>query len=405
MIKSNEQKPGIVYIFFFLAGTICLFAWGCASSDDHAEVTDKADKENRVVGYVAGYRDFNFSTIQADKLTHINFAFVNIINGEVQFDTSNIDDTQLDAADIVKLQELKKINSDLKILVSVGGWVWSGNFSDAALTSASRKKLARSSARFVKDNQLDGIDFDWEYPNQVGAGNIHRPEDKQNLTLMLAEIRYSLDSLAEKEDHPGYLLTIATGADSAYIQNTELGEAQKYLDFLNIMTYDFHNGLHHQTGHHANLHSSRYDHPGGSHVLQSVDMHLDAGVPLDKINVGLAFYGRKWENVNPDNNGLYQEAESVGMIEYYRTIAENSLEENGYIRYWDDSALAPWLWNPDTKTFISYEDELSIQHKIDYVKEKGLSGVMFWEYSDDYESRLLDALHSAINEKELNSGE
>ncbi len=394
MINLDCKITGKTISKYLALGLIVIIGISCNSTD-----TDQVEQkeEYRVVGYVAGYRDFDFSTIQADKLTHINFAFVNIINGEVQFDTSSIDDTQLDAADIVKLRELKTINPDLKILVSVGGWLWSGNFSDAALTPASRSKLAQSSARFVKENQLDGIDFDWEYPNQIGAGNIHRPVDKQNLTLMLAAIRKSLDSLAQSENHDPYLLTIATGADSAFIRNTELGEAQKYLDFLNIMTYDFHNGLHHQTGHHANLYPSSHDHPGGSNVLQSVDLHLDAGVPLEKINVGLAFYGRKWDKVNPENNGLYQQAETVGMIEYYRTIAENWLEKEGFVRYWDESAKAPWLWNPQTRTFISYEDETSLKLKIDYVKEKGLSGVMFWEYSDDYDSRLLRALHQAWN--------
>ena len=100
------------------------------------------------MAYVAGYRDFDFSTIQADKITHVNYAFVNVVDGQVHFDTS-IDNTPLKKDDIFKLHALKKINPDLKVLVSVGGWTWSGGFSDAALTDQSRRRFAASAAAFV----------------------------------------------------------------------------------------------------------------------------------------------------------------------------------------------------------------------------------------------------------------
>jgi len=351
----------------------------------------------KVVGYVAGYRDLDFETIQADKLTHINYAFANVIDGKVAFGTpeTTIDDTELNSTDLLELQALKQKNPDLKILVSVGGWTWSGHFSDVAFTEETRKRFAASAVDFLKEYQLDGIDIDWEYPGQIGAGNTYREEDKRNFTLLLKEVRHHLD-IQSKEDHRNgedkYLLTIATGADTAYFKHTNLAEAHQYLDFINIMAYDFHNGLHHQTGHHANL--KRSGQPGATdlNVMEAVDRHIQAGVPVIKLNLGIPFYGRMWYGVKNYNKGLYQNAESTGSIIYYRVLSESYINTNGFEGFYDSSAQAPYLWHADSAIFISYEDRPSILNKMKILKNRGMGGVMFWEYSDDYESQLLNAI-------------
>lgn len=357
----------------------------------------KEIKKHNVVGYVAGYRNFDFSKIDAKKLTHINYAFANVINGKVQFDTTNIDNTSLKTSDLKVLQALKKTNPDLKILVSVGGWTWSGNFSEVALTEKSRKIFAKSCADFIKKYKLDGIDIDWEYPNQSGAGNTHRPEDKTNFTLLLKEVRRALNELEKQENNQKhYLQTIATGADRNYIINTELGKAQKYLDFINIMTYDFYNGWHKTTGHHANFTASNFPEKDKNTLINAVELHLKAGVKKNKINVGIPFYGRKWEGVKTNkNNGLFQPSKSVGMIDFYRNIVPN-INKNGFTRYWDKNAQAPYLWNPATKVFISYENEKSIAIKVAYLKKLDLAGVMFWEYSDDSQGKLLNTVYQEL---------
>jgi chitinase len=349
-----------------------------------------------VVAYVAGYRDFDFATIQAAKITHINYAFVNVIDGEVRFDNS-IDNTTMKKDDIFKLHTLKKINPDLKVLVSVGGWTWSGNFSDAALTEGSRRKFAISAAAFVEAYELDGIDIDWEYPNQSGADNIHRPEDVQNFTLLLQAVRQELDYLSARQGaDKHYLLTIATGANQRYVQNTELGKLQRYLDFLNIMTYDFYHGGDHRTGHHSNFQPSSSPDLDKNNIINAVDLHVKAGVPLKKIHLGIPFYGRKWTGVkSTENHGLFQEAESVGQIVFYRQIVQ-CLQDASYQQRWDDAAQVPYLWNPEEAIFISYENARSIALKMQYLKNKGLGGAMFWEYSDDHQGELLDALNGAL---------
>ncbi len=369
---------------------VVLVTTGCQSL-----ARDRKQQYN-VVAYVAGYRDFDFSTIRADKITHINYAFVNVIDGQVCFDNS-IDNTTMKKEDILELHTLKKVNPDLKILVSVGGWTWSGGFSDAALTEASRRKFAVSAADFVDAFNLDGIDIDWEYPNHPGAGNAYRPEDVHNFTLLLQAVREELDRLpARKGNGNHYLLTIATGASKRYVENTELGELQRYLDFLNIMTYDFYHGGDHRTGHHSNFQPSGSPQLDKTNVIEAVDLHVEAGVPLRKINLGIPFYGRKWTGVkSAENYGLFQEAESVGDIIFYRQIAP-LLRNDVYQQHWDVAARAPYLWNPQERIFISYENPRSIANKVRYLKEKGLGGAMFWEYSDDYRGELLDALDQAL---------
>ena len=383
------------YSFYILLifSTILLSGCNTKQKSNPENQTVKTVKNYMLVAYVAGYREFDFSTIDVSGITHINYAFANIRDGKVVFDTVKIDGVLPNSGDIDELNSLKKNKPDLKVLVSVGGWTWSGGFSDAALTEQSRSVFAKSCADFVKEYQLDGIDLDWEYPNQPGAGNTHRPEDVHNFTLMLKAVREQLDSMAASEGKGNhYLLTIATGADDVYVKNTELGELHKYIDFLNIMTYDFYNGWHNVNGHHSNYLPSAQPEMDKNSVVNAVEMHVNAGFPVEKINLGIPFYGRIWNGVKAESDKiLFNTAETVGMGIDYRDFYQN-INANGFTRYWDDTAKAPYLWNPAEKTFISYEDEESIKLKIEYLKQRGLGGVMFWEYSADVDKKLLNAV-------------
>lgn len=386
------MKQSSFYILLFFVASLIT---GCNSKQKSKpeNQTVQTEKEYMVVAYVASYREFDFSTIDVSGITHINYAFANIRDGKVVFDTVKIDGVLPNSEDIDELNSLKKNKPDLKVLVSVGGWTWSGGFSDAALTEESRAVFAKSCADFVKEFKLDGIDLDWEYPNQPGAGNIHRPEDVQNFTLILKAVREELDLMAENEGKGNhYMLAIATGADEAYVANTQLGELHKYLDFLNIMTYDFYNGWHNINGHHSNYLPSAQPEMDKNNVVNAVEMHVNAGFPVEKINLGIPFYGRIWKGVKAESNQiLFKKAETVGMGIDYRDFNQN-INANGFTRYWDDTAKAPYLWNPAEKTFISYEDEESIKIKIEYLKNRGLAGVMFWEYSADHDKKLLNAV-------------
>lgn len=371
--------------------TVALVASSCGSR--------QSPENYMVVGYVAGFRNYDFSKIDASLLTHINYAFANIIDGEVMFGSEAIDNTGMNAEDIRVLSALKEVNPDLKILVSVGGWGWSGNFSDAALTDSSRSRFGASAARFISDYSLDGIDIDWEYPNHPGAGNTYRPEDVRNFTLLLECVRKHIDSLALAEGRKEkYLLTIATGASEHYAANTELGPLSQYLDFINIMTYDFHHGASTQTGHHANLWLSSLDTPDGDATDRAVELHLKAGVPPEKLNIGIPFYGRVWRGVEPVNNGLYREAATTGAGMPYAEVLK-ALADPAFTRFYDSTAASPFLWNASDSVFISYEDEGSIAARMEYVRSKGLGGVMFWEYTEDIDGLLLNAISEGLKVK------
>ena len=332
------------------------------------------------------------ATIAADKLTHINYAFANIKDGVV------VEGFARDAENFRVLAGLRRSNPRLKILISVGGWTWSGAFSDAVLTMDSRKRFVESAVAFVRRHDLDGFDVDWEYPGLPGAGNTHRPEDKKNFTAVMAELRVALDALG-RETRKTYLLTFAAGAFGDFITHTELDKVQASVDFVNLMTYDFRVAEGDPiSGHHANL----FPHPADVEqrsVDRAVKEFLSAGVPPSKLVVGVPFYGRGWAEVAPDRNGRYQPGKPIQprMNLDYSNLATQIVGRDGFERFWDADAQAPYLWNAGRHIFITYEDPESLGHKGRYIQEHGLAGAMFWEYYSDTSGVLLDALNKALH--------
>jgi chitinase len=390
------RKPTSIGLLFVCALSIVIsgiYYSGCITAkEEYERISIPADSRMKIIGYVAGWGDTDIENIDASKLTHINYAFANVADNRAVLQMA------YDAGNLVRLNALKNKNPDLKVLVSVGGWSWSGNFSDAALTPESRRQFAESVAEMIREHNLDGIDLDWEYPGQIGAGNTFRSEDKQNFTLLLREVREQIEEMSDAEGRTGvdrYQLTIATGANEAYQQNTEMDKAQRYLDFINIMTYDFHGSWTPTTGHHTNLYESPLDTSGLS-SRKAVEYHLDAGVPAEKLVLGVAFYARGWSGVSPVQNGLYQPYESDIPSVSYSMLAENFIDKNGYIRHWDDDAKAPYLWNQTKRIFYTYDDEQSLRYKTEYIKEQGLTGAMYWEHSHDVTETLLGALYDAL---------
>lgn len=342
----------------------------------------------KIIGYVAGYEDFNPAKVDAAKLTHINYAFANIVDGNVQFELGT------DVAKIASVLALKKQNPSLKILYSIGGWVWSDQFSNIAAYAVSREKFAKSAVQLMKFYGFDGIDIDWEFPGQRAEDNIFRPSDKENFTLLLAELRKQLEVVG-KTDSTHYLLSIAAAADQEYIDHTDLGKAQEYLDFINVMCYDFYNGWMNQTGHHANLYPSKEEKFGGNSISESVEKLLKAGVRAPKIILGMPFYGRKWGKVSSENNGLYQSAETGSEIVASWKIIED-MQSGKFQKLYDNSAKASYLWNAEERIFISWETPKEIKLKSEFVKQKGLGGAMFWEYSLDNNQELLNHLFESM---------
>jgi chitinase len=328
--------------------------------------------------------------IDAASLTRVNYAFANIENGRM------VTGFAKDRENFAFLEALKPQNPSLTVLVSVGGWLWSTNFSDVALTAQSREVFIQSVVEFLTRYNLDGLDIDWEYPGMIGAGHPFRPEDKQNFTLLLKELWARFTAETAKTRKRLYL-TIAAGASNEFLAHTEMAQVQRYVDTVNLMSYDYYEpGSDAVTGHHAPLFTNPAD-PKKISADASVHAFEKAGVPAAKILLGLPFYGHMWGQVAGQNHGLYQPGKPVpGAYSNYGAITETMLN-HGFDRYWDSKSSAPYLYNPDKQIFISYDDPQSIAEKCHYVLAHKLGGVMFWDYSGDPSGALLRAIQDSFH--------
>lgn len=370
----HSTKPSFSTFFMPILVLICL------------KVSAQKNQKHVIIGYAGGYHGLMDTTmIDPTKLTHINYAF-----GECRNNRALLPKIATDTINLKYLVGLKRKNRDLKILVSIGGWGGSRFFSDAVLTDTSRKAFAASAAAIVGKYHLDGIDIDWEYPDDIGAGNIFRIDDKHNYTLMFKELRHSLDSVTNITHHT-YLLTAAVGGFKRFLQQTEMGQAQQYLDYVNLMTYDYSQDSLGVAVHHTNLYpSKRNTSPLQNSVQKTVaDFEAD-GVPANKLVVGIAFYGRGEAVENAALNGLGSKM-TKGHVRGggYTYLKDSLINKQGFKYYKDRDAKAPYLFNPTTLEFITFDDEWSVKNKCRYVIKNDLAGVMFWEYSSDKKEYLL----------------
>ena len=343
-----------------------------------------------IIAYVGGYRGLiNVDSIDVWRLSHINYAFIDIRDNRAW-----LHNTANDTINLKKLSDLKNINPRLKVLMSIGGWKWSKNFSDAVLTDSSTQNFVSSAIEIVSMFNLDGIDIDWEYPGMKGDSNTYRPEDKQHYTNLFKELRRQCDSVAQSTGKK-YYLTTAVGGSQNYINHTDMEKVQAYTDYINIMSYDYADGADSISRHHTNLFISSADTNEYS-AHRSIQAFIAAGVPPSKIVIGIAFYGKGWEMASVDNNGLHRKTVRPARGGGYTYLKDSLVNKNGYRQYWDAVARAPYLFNADNKIFISYDNERSVRNKCKYVWNHHLAGAMFWEYSNDKKEYLLKIIASSF---------
>ena len=295
-----------------------------------------------IVGYLT-----NWGSVLPDPtlLTHINYAFGKIKD---DFETVEIKNESR----LSKTVDLKKVNPKLKVVLSIGGW-GAGNFSEMAADETHRKNFAKNCLEAVKKFNLDGIDLDWEYPTSNSAGISSSPNDTRNFTLLCKELRETLGE--------GRLLTMASSASAKYV---DFKSCVQYLDFVNLMTYDMGNPPNY---HQAALYPSSKTKRSCD---ESVALHYEAGVPFEKIVLGVPFYGR-------DNGRAFTAGDDDNFVYYYK-IAPGS-----YKVCWDDQAKVPYLTDSAGTMVLSYDDETSIGLKADYLKQRGIRGAMYWAIEGD----------------------
>ncbi|MCD8503858.1 MAG: glycoside hydrolase family 18 protein [Burkholderiaceae bacterium] len=346
--------------------------------------------------------------IPADDLTHLIYAFAKIDSSgrmslfdpyaavEKTFQANESVDGVADtwdqdlAGNFNQLAELKAVNPELKNLIAVGGWTLSGPFSDVASTAEGRANFADSAVEFLKTyDMFDGLDFDWEYPGGGGLeSNKVRPEDGENYALLLEAVRERLDEL-EAETGREYEISVASPAGSDKIVNFNLEGLAPYVDFFNLMAYDFHGGWENITGHQAPM----YDTIGGDYdIVTAVNLYKEAGIDPGKIVLGAPAYTRAWAGVqDSDGDGGWQEVTNQlapGSFERgvydYKDVVQKVLDPNSDWKiYWDDDAQAAYVFSESEGIYSTFETPTSIALKSQWAQSEGLGGIMFWDLSGD----------------------
>lgn len=312
----------------------------CGSVKSGEEAIAASRESKVVVAYVTSW-----SEVMPDPqyMTHINYAFGHV---NESFNGVKIDNEER----LRQIVDLRKQKPELKVLLSIGGW-GSGRFSEMAANDEYRRAFAADCDRVVKEFALDGIDIDWEYPTSSMANISSSPDDTENFTLLMQDIRAAIGN--EKE------LTLATVASARYIDFKAILPS---VDFVNIMAYDMASA----PKHHSALYPS--GHSGDITSDGAVTAHLKAGVPPSKLVMGMPFYGR-----GGDGYPSFQDYNKV----------ENT--DTQYTEKWDEVAQVPYLADKNDTLVFGFENPRSLAIKCQYILDKDLLGGMYWDYSGDNE--------------------
>lgn len=301
----------------------------------------ESSSSNVIVAYVTSWSQI---IPEPTYMTHINYAFAHVND---TFNGIRIDNEER----LKQIVALKKQQPSLKILLSIGGW-GSGRFSEMAADEQYRKQFAEDCLRVVNEFQLDGIDIDWEYPTSSLADISSSPDDTNNFTLLMKDIRQSIGK--------DKLLTLASAATAEFINFRDI---DPYIDFVNIMAYDMASA----PLHHAALYTSENSGKNTSH--DAVIKHHTAGVPYHKLVLGMPFYGRGGKGGVP-NFIDYKEIENL----------------SGYDILWDEKAQVPYLADSTGAFVCGYDNPRSLTIKCQYIKDNALLGAMYWDYDGDNET-------------------
>ncbi|KAG9241007.1 glycoside hydrolase family 18 protein [Calycina marina] len=340
-------------------------------------------------------RKYRPQELPADKLTHVLYSFGNIRpeSGEVYL-TDTWADTDIRWADsgdswndvgtnlygcLKQLNLLKHRNRNLKILLSIGGWTYSSSFTTPASTAAGREKFAQSAVELIKNYGFDGLDtdfilVDWEYPKS--------PTEAEHLVLLLKACRDAMDTYSRTLPTAYHLeLTVACPVGAQNYNNMDLPGMDQYLDFWNLMAYDYAGSWESTAGHQANLFPSRQT-PSTTpfNTADAVNHYRSKNISGSKIVVGMPLYGRAFENTD----GLGKPYHGVGEGTWEAGVYDfKKLPLAGATEHYDAEAGASYSYDPAKRQLITYDTVDMARRKADWIKSQGLGGGMWWESSAD----------------------
>jgi chitinase len=394
-------------------------------------------------GIVTGYfeqwgiygRNFQVSNIPWNNVDRVNYAFNNVLNGECVLGVSRLESGNGQGSDWFadasksfgepwdatmkgNWNQLRQQKGTKKVLISLGGWTWSTNFSAASASAASRTHLAQQCVdAYIRGNTpvaegvggpgaaagvFDGIDIDWEYPAVNGNNQPFSPNDTANFTALLAAFRAELNTVCASLGKT-CLLTIAAPAGVDKIAKIQTASIHQYLDTINVMTYDFFGAWEAQGP--TAPHSPLFQYAGQAgrtapvndyNSDKAIQTYIQGGVPRNKLSLGIGFYGRGWSG-SFTGNGLMQPATGaapcsgfVGCeagITDYKSITCSSLTND---------AQSKTAFCNNGNTWWSYDTPTTIQWKMDYVKAQGLNGAFIWAFSGESGGTLSTAINSNL---------
>lgn len=311
-----------------------------------------------------------------EAMTHINYAFAELYVRDGVYQGFKV---QGNLSRFEQIASLKNENPDLKICLSFSHTVANndnkqdGGFSAMCKSEAGRRAFAEDCLAFLKKYNLDGVDLDWEFPGLSWSGAACDPScDTDNYVLLVKQLRETLGT-SYTISYAGYC-SDKTSVSGGY-RYVDIKGMDPYVDYVNIMAYDLDEAPHH--------HSALNDTRAYKDCNRAVNAYLTTGVSPDKLVLGLPFYGRHSFSTSPT------------AISYKKIL---QLDRYQYRRnQWDDKASCPFVATMGGAFYCGYDNPRSIGLKGAWVREKGMLGLMYWEYDqDDAKGTLRKAVWNAV---------
>ncbi|XP_062141509.1 serine-rich adhesin for platelets isoform X3 [Drosophila sulfurigaster albostrigata] len=358
-----------------------------------------ASSEGRVVCYYTnwsvyrpGTAKFNPQNINPYLCTHLIYAFGGFTKDNQMKPFDKYQD--IEQGGYAKFTGLKTYNKQLKTMIAIGGWnEASSRFSPLVANPERRQQFIKNILKFLRQNHFDGIDLDWEYPAHREGG---KSRDRDNYAEFVRELRAEFERESEKTGRTRLLLTMAVPAGIEYIdKGYDVPKLNKYLDWFNVLTYDFHSSHEPSVNHHAPLYSleddSEYNYDAELNIDYSIKYYLKAGADRDKLVLGIPTYGRSYTLINEESTELGAPSEGPGE-------QGDATREKGYLAYYEicqtlkddpdwtvvqpnENVMGPYAYRRNQ--WVGYDDEAIVRKKAEYVVAHGLGGIMFWAIDND----------------------